>query len=111
MSSPSKRRRIMYTNAEDYGETQGFRLVGKDRSDSAGYTSTVNVWHTDTKVKIITAGACTATLSGSDTLVEYTIQDGDFPDDGDYVGRIRWTKLDYSTQSRPFSVQVLEATP
>ncbi len=107
MATPSRRRRIMYIKQGNYGMTRGFRLVGKDRGSAAGFSATITVKSVVDETVIVDAQTCTTTLSGSDTLVAYTVQDGDFDTAGDYTAEITWTKSGYVEDCKTFQVEVI----
>ena len=95
-----ERRNIAEIKVKDFGMGKRFRLKDYDRSTAAGYTVTITIWHLVDEVitKIVNDVACTATLSGSDTIVVYTPVDATiFTAYGDYEAEITFTRASKPT--------------
>ena len=89
-----ERRKIGQVKVANYGMNKVFRLKDYNRSTAAGYTVTITIWHLvdDVITKIVDEVACTAILSGDDTLVTYVPANATvFITAGDYTGEIAFT--------------------
>ena len=90
------RRKIGQIKVANYGMNKVFRLKDYDRSTVAGYAVTITIWHVVDEVitKIVDEVACTAVVSGSDTLVTYVPASAAvFTAAGDYEGEITFIKV------------------
>jgi len=94
----------------DYGRTYRGIVKGVDYSDCAGK---IYVWDPDDDTKLIDGAACTVSLSGSDTHIDYTVQQNDFATASikTYRGEFQFTKTGVVEHTLPFTWAVKEAPP
>ena len=93
-----ERRKIAEIKTMAFGMEKRFRLQDYNRSTVGGYTVKITIWHLvdDIITKIVDGAACTAVISGSDTIVVYVPADADvFTAIGDYNAEIIFTKAGY----------------
>lgn len=108
-----ERRNIAEIKVKDFGMEKRFRLRDYNRSTAAGYTVTITIWHLVDEVitKIVNGAACTATVSGSDTIVVYTPADATiFTEYGDYEAEVRFVKVGYDEDCKTFAWRVIPSS-
>ena len=75
----------VYIKQGDFGTTYRFTI---EDADYTSYDAKLYVWSTSTGTKIIDGVAVSTSLSGSDTLAQYTVQEDDFTIVGDFSAEI-----------------------
>ena len=76
----------VYIKQGDFGITYRFTVEDEDLSS---YDAKLYVWSSSTGTKIIDGVEATSnTFNGTDTLVQYTVEAGDFDVVGDYAAEI-----------------------
>ena len=92
-----------------YGMVYSFTFESVDYS---GYSAKLYVWKDSTL--LINGGTCSVTLSGSDTLVKYTVKKTDFVDaeTADYNAEVQFYSGETFLDSRvTFTVKVEKTAP
>ena len=106
------RRKIFEIKEDNFGMTRYFRLKDYDRSDAAGFRSTLKVWLEDT---LLFTQICVGTLVGEDTMIAFVPTSTCFPTVEDYQGEIEFTKPDepntFKEDSKTFALRVLPSAP
>ena len=65
----------VYIKEGDFGITYRFTI---EDIDLTSYSAKLFVWSTNTGTKIVDGAAMVSSVSGSDTLASYTVQEDDF---------------------------------